>query len=209
MAVIAYHLIWTNYGTWLPNVLRGSGSHGVYTPVLAELGDVHLGRKKLQPSRSLVREFYETAEPRLQFPVIRLNAKQRGEIANAFAEVVRMQEYTCYACAIMPDHVHLVIRKHKRTAEMMIDHFQQTSRLRFRSLAMVPAGHPIWTKGGWKVYLDTPQEVWPRIRYVENNPGKAGLARQIWPFVVPYDNWPFHKGAKPQAMPNHHRNKSA
>lgn len=140
MAVIAYHLIWTNYGTWLPNDLRGSGSHGVYTPVLAELGHAHLGRKKLQPARALVREFYETAEPRLQFPVIRFDAKQRGEIANAFAEVVRMQKYTCYACAIMPDHVHLVIRKHKHNAETMIDNFQQESRWRFSSLGVVPAG---------------------------------------------------------------------
>ena len=45
MAVIAYHLIWTNYGTWLPNDLRGSGSHDVYTPALAELGRPHFGRK--------------------------------------------------------------------------------------------------------------------------------------------------------------------
>ncbi|MCH8044719.1 MAG: transposase [Planctomycetes bacterium] len=31
-------------------------------------------------------------------------------IAGAFTEVVSEQPYTCYACAIMPDHVHLVIR---------------------------------------------------------------------------------------------------
>ena len=68
MAVIAYHLVWTNYGTWLGNDPRGSGSQTVYTPELAELGEIHYGRKKLQPRRSTVREFYEKAESRLQFP---------------------------------------------------------------------------------------------------------------------------------------------
>ncbi len=57
MTVIAYHLIWTNYGTWLGNDPRGSGSRSVYTPELAELGTVHYGRKKVQPRRSEMRAF--------------------------------------------------------------------------------------------------------------------------------------------------------
>jgi hypothetical protein len=77
VAVIAYHLIWTNYGTWLGNDPRGSGSRSLYTPVLAELGEVHFGRKKLQPARTKVREFYEKAESLLQFPVIRCLTTQR------------------------------------------------------------------------------------------------------------------------------------
>ena len=59
--------------------------------------------------------------------------------------------------------------------------------------AAVPVDHPVWTKGGWQVFLDSPRDVWGRIRYVEGNPLKEGLPRQSWPFVVPYDNWPFHK----------------
>jgi REP element-mobilizing transposase RayT len=200
MSVIAYHLIWTNYGTWLPNDLRGSGSRCVYTPVLAELGAAHFGRKKIQPARSLVRAFYDEAEPRLQFPVVRFDANEREIIGSAFADTILSHRYTCYACAIMPDHVHLVIRKHKHTAETIIHNFQQESRLRFSSLNAMLPGHRVWTNSGWKVYLDSPEEVWPRIRYVENNPRKEHLPSQRWSFVVPYDNWPFHKGAKPQAI---------
>jgi hypothetical protein len=58
---------------------------------------------------------------------------------------------------------------------------------------MVPADHPVWTLKGWHVFLDSPMAVRGRIAYVEGNPMKEGLARQIWPFVVPYDGWPFHK----------------
>ncbi len=193
MAVIAYHLIWTNYGTWLANDPRGSGSDAVYTPALAKLGDVHFGRKKLQPARSKVRAFYEKAESLLQFPAVRFDAAQRSEIGNSFAEIIRNHNYTCDACAIMADHVHLVIRKHCDQAEDMIDQFQDESRAALLNCGLMPPDHPVWTKGGWKVFLDTPDEVRSRVRYVENNPLKEGLPRQCWPFVVTYDNWPFHK----------------
>ena len=193
MAVIAYHLIWTSYGTWLGNDPRGSGSHDVYTPVLAALGDVHYGRRKFQPKRHVVQEFYDQVEPRLQFPIIRFRPGQFIEIAAAFAESIRNRHYTCYACAIMPDHVHLVIRKHQDTAEEMIENLQTDSRLWLQLNRIVPVDHPVWTLHGWRVFLDLPRAVWGRIRYVEGNPLKEGLPKQIWPFIVPYDNWPFHK----------------
>jgi hypothetical protein len=55
--VIAYHLIWTGYGWWLPNDPRGGGSHTVRQDVLAELGEIHLGRKRVQPSHREIRDF--------------------------------------------------------------------------------------------------------------------------------------------------------
>jgi REP element-mobilizing transposase RayT len=193
MPVIAHHLIWTAYGTWLANDPRGSGSRGVYTPALAELGDPHLGRKKLQPARSTVREFYDRATPLLQFSVIRFEPPQIAAFADSFASTIRAHHYTCYGCAIMPDHVHLVIRKHRNHAEAMIAHLQSVSHAKLLEIGLAPPEHPVWTKGGWKVFLDSPEEVRSRIRYVECNPKKGGLPSQSWPFVVPYDNWPFHK----------------
>src|SRR6185312_9500114 len=162
MTVIAYHLIWTNYGTWLPNDPRGSGSHVAYTSVLAELGEVHLGRKKVQPARSKVREFYESAEQLLRYSVIRFDAEQLSVIAEGFGATIRKHQYTCYACTIMPDHSHLVIRKHKHDAETMINNLQNESRALIMERGIVPDEHLVWTKGGWKVFLDTPEEVWPR-----------------------------------------------
>jgi REP element-mobilizing transposase RayT len=147
----------------------------------------------MQPARSTVREFYKVAEPLLQFPVLRFDANQRLLIGEGFDEAIRTYRYTCYACAIMPDHVHFVIRKHKHDAETMIENLQIESRSWLIENRMVPKEHPVWTKGGWKVFLNRPEEIWGRIHYVEGNPEKAGLPRQHWPFVVVYDNWPFHK----------------
>ena len=48
--VIAHHLIWTAYGWWQPNNPRGSMSRNIACDVLAELGQLHHGRKRVQPS---------------------------------------------------------------------------------------------------------------------------------------------------------------
>jgi REP element-mobilizing transposase RayT len=192
MSVIAYHLIWTAYGTWLTNDPRGSGSTSAYTSELAELGAVHHGRKEVQPRRTEVREFYKNADELLDFPVIRFAEPQRSTIGGSFGEIVLEFKYTCYACAILPDHVHLVIRKHRDNAEQMIGNFQGKSRASLLKYEHAPEEHPLWTKRGWKVFVNSPEEVRARIRYVEKNPLREGLAAQSWPFVVEYDKWPVH-----------------
>jgi REP element-mobilizing transposase RayT len=191
--VIAYHLVWTAYGTWLPNDPRGSGSKQVASPILAQVGELHYGRKKSQPRFNTVREFYERADPLLKFDVIRFDQRQTEIVAESFADVISAQHYTCYACAILPDHVHVVIRKHRDRAEEMISHLQETSRLRLSSERLLPRDHPVWTGGGWKSFLDSPTAVAAAVRYVERNPVKAELGAQEWPFAQPYDGWNFGK----------------
>jgi REP element-mobilizing transposase RayT len=191
--VIAYHLVWTAYGTWLPNDPRGSGSQEVASPLLAEIGELHLGRKPVQPHFREVRDFYQRAEPLLKFDVSRFDQGQIEAIAAAFSEIIAEQQYTCYACAVLPDHVHIVIRKHRDRAEEMIARLQEASRLRLCSARLVPSEHPVWTGGGWKSFLDSPTAVTAAARYVEKNPLKAGLGTQNWTFVQPYDGWNFGK----------------
>lgn len=60
--VLAYHLIWVAYGWWLPNDLRGSMSRGIASDVIADLGALHYGRKKIQPASLDIRAFYERAK---------------------------------------------------------------------------------------------------------------------------------------------------
>jgi REP-associated tyrosine transposase len=191
--VIAYHLVWTVYGTWLPNDPRGSGSRYVAAPDLEELGELHYGRRRVQPPPAVVRDFYDRAEERLQFPVIRFDSAQIETVAAAFAQCIAEHNYTCYACAILPDHVHLVIRKHRDRAEAMIENLQRTSRLRLSTGGAAPDGHPIWTLTGWRCFLDSPEAVRSVLRYVQRNPPRAGLPAQHWSFVTPYDGWPHPK----------------
>jgi REP element-mobilizing transposase RayT len=197
--VIAYHLIWMAYGWWLPNDLRGSTSHTIRSDIIAELGALHHGRKRIQPASREIRAFYERATDKLAFPLLTFGPPEMACIAQAFANVVAEFKYTCYACAIMPDHIHLVIRKHKHLAEEMIANFQRVSHLRLRDEGLRNLEHPVWGGPGWKVFLDHPDDIWRTIPYVEQNPVKMGLPRQNYPFVKPYDNWPLHEGYDPNS----------
>lgn len=191
--VIAYHLVWTGYGWWLPNDPRGSTSRTVANERLRHLGDLHFGRRPRQPSGKTVRQFYDRAELELQHPLLRFDDEQVRMIGDAFSTAIRENVYTCYACVVMPDHVHLLIRKHRHKSEEMIHHLQRGSRLRLSGSETVDINHPIWTESGWKGFLNSPNDIRRTIRYIENNPIKEGRAVQTWPFVTEYDGWPFHK----------------
>jgi REP element-mobilizing transposase RayT len=198
--VIAHHLIWTAYGCWLPNDPRGSGSRTIRKDVLAELGELHHGRKQVQPTAAAVRRFYQQAPALLRHALLTFDANQRAAISKAFAEVIAAERYTCYACAIMPDHVHVLLRKHKHSAETMIEGLKQGSRAALiEGHFRVPA-HPTWGEGGgWKVFLDHPDEVWRTIGYIEKNPLPLGEGVQAWPFVTAYNGWPLHPGHNPKS----------
>ena len=107
--VIGYHIMWTAYGYWLPNDPRGSTSKRIARDVIAELGELHMGRKKIQPAYRELREFYEKAEHVLKHPLRELDRADLSLCADAIRGVVEEQKYTCYACAIMPDHVHALV----------------------------------------------------------------------------------------------------
>ncbi|HUS44576.1 MAG TPA: hypothetical protein VM219_00870 [Phycisphaerae bacterium] len=195
--VIAYHLIWTAYGWWLPNDPRGSTSRGVADGRIAQLGPHHCGRRAQLPPLEALDAFYREADGVLKFERLSLRPQAARCVAEAIGITVRAKRYTCYACAILPDHVHLVIRKHRDKAEDMIEALQSVSRLRLTSAGLRPAGHPVWARGGWKGFLDHPDAVRRTIAYIEDNPTKQHLPRQTWPFVVPYDGWPLHPGHDP------------
>jgi REP element-mobilizing transposase RayT len=197
--IIAHHLIWTAYGWWLPNDPRGSTSHVIHSDVIAELGELHYGRKKVQPASADIRAFYERARGALKHALLTFDPPAIDEIALAFADVVGRERYTCWACAIMPDHVHVLIRKHRDRAEQMIAALQEASRRRLRSAGVRTPDHPVWGGPGWKVFQDHPDDVRRTIRYIERNPAKLRLPVQRWGFVKRYDGWPLHPGHSPRS----------
>src|SRR4051812_3852560 len=104
--VIGYHLISTAYGWWLPNDLRGSTSHYIASDVIAELGALHFGRKRVQPSGREIRGFYDRAKDVLKYDLLEFDERARVVIAQAFEQCIKKHGYTCYACAILRDHAH-------------------------------------------------------------------------------------------------------
>jgi REP element-mobilizing transposase RayT len=197
--VIAYHLVWTVYGYWLPNDPRGSMSRTIRNDVLADLGALHLGRKRVQPASRDLRAFYARAKEKLMHPLLEFPSEQIDCIASAFGATIRACRYTCYACAIMPDHVHVLIRKHRDPYEMMVANFQRESHLLLRERGFRDMEHPVWGGPGWGVFQDTPEDVRRTIKYIEDNPLKARMPARHWSFVKEYDGWPLHPGHSPNS----------
>src|SRR5436190_22636079 len=107
--VAGYHLIWTAYGWWLPNDPRGSSSQEIRVEEISALGELHHGRKRLQPPAAEIRRFYAQAGNDLKHPLLTFSSSDIAVIGRSFAKTIREHCYTCYACAIMPDHVQLLI----------------------------------------------------------------------------------------------------
>lgn len=197
--IIAHHIMWTLYGWWLPNDPRGSTSRTIRNDLIAELGELHLGRKRIQPASRDIRAFYEQAAAQLKHPLLSFTPDTFPIAARSIGAAIEELGLTCYACAVMPDDVHLVIRKHRLLAEEMIEKIQSLSRQRLIADGVREAAHPTWTRGGWKVFLDHPDEVRRSVRYVERNSLAMRLPAQDWEFVKLYDDWPLHPGHSPNS----------
>jgi hypothetical protein len=193
MPVIAHHIILTGYGHWPPNDPRGSLSRGFRDPALREAGEIHHGRKRVQPSREELREYRRKVEPLLRHPLVWCDGAKRQALADAFGQVLASRRYTCYACAIMSNHAHLLIRRHLDKAEKMIRRFWDAGAVVLRACRDVPDDHPVWALDPYKRFKSTPDEVRQCIQYIHDNPLQVGEPPQDWPFVVPYDGWPHHR----------------
>ncbi len=187
--VAGFHIIWTAYGWWLPNDPRGSSSHEIRVERIAELGELHPGRKAVQPSGREIRAFYEKAQEMLKHPLLAFTRDDIALIGARFQRVITERKYTCYACAIMPEHVHILIRKHRDRAEVMTDHLQQASRDDLIQAGRRSPTHPVWGGPGWRVFMYTKEDFIRIIKYIRDNPLKIGWPLQGWNFVKPYTGW--------------------
>jgi REP element-mobilizing transposase RayT len=177
--IIAYHAVFTTYGTWLPNDPRGSYSKEIYNAELAELGAIRYGRQSPQPDRQSMRRFRVEAIPRLSRRPYYLTNITRSVVANAFSTVIARLALVVPACAIMNDHVHFVVWRSKHTIEYLINQIKGAATHAL-GLKQTP-----WARGCWKVFLDDETSLRAAAKYVEANPEAAGLLPQQWHFATP------------------------
>jgi REP element-mobilizing transposase RayT len=103
-----------------------------------------------------------------------------------------------YACAILPDHAHLVVGRHHYPIQQLANLLKGGATASLRKYNLDPfapfSGGPKgrvdrpspWAQRFWKVWLDSHDDVERSIEYVDDNPTKLGLKRQRWKFLVPY-----------------------
>jgi len=91
-----------------------------------------------------------------------------------------------HALAILPEHVHLVLAHMERDIRVAVGHLKSNATRVLHEKGWF-VGRTPWSAKGWNVYLDTDEDVFRAVRYVEGNPGKEGLPGQRWSFVEAYD----------------------
>ncbi|MFT3785186.1 MAG: hypothetical protein QM770_03350 [Tepidisphaeraceae bacterium] len=182
---IAAHYILNGYGHWFPNDIRGSGSIEVRKGELRDLGPIHHGRKRVQPPREDLRAFFREAEPKLDHAVIWFDEAMRNVIGQSFGKTIRSRGYTCWACAVMPNHAHLVIRTHREHHDEIWTHLTEDAHDVLKTLRLIPDDHPVWAARPYAVLMNTRPQILTRLGYVERNPTEARLPSQKWDFVVP------------------------
>lgn len=154
--VHGYHLVWTAYGWWLPNDPRGSGSREIRVEAIKNLGDIHYGRKDVQPSSTDLRAFLAESKDLLKYEPRIFTTNEIQIIAASFAQTIGDNRWVCHACAIMPGHVHLLRGRRLDTAETIVETLQEESRAALIEAGCFPPTHAVWTAGHRIVYKNSP-----------------------------------------------------
>jgi REP element-mobilizing transposase RayT len=192
--IVGYHIIFSAYGFWLPNDPRGSWSQFVGSWELFRYGPA----TKTTERRSLAYRHHDwerrkQAKSALKFPPVNFTGVAARAVGRGFGDYVRQAKLPVWACAILPDHVHMVVGRPNMPVEQLVIQLKgaatrQLEREGVHPLAAWkgPDGRmpKCWVRGQWKVYLDA-QDVPRAIQYVQDNPLKEGKKKQGWSFVVP------------------------
>ena len=191
--VVGYHVSFSAYGFWLPNDPRGSWSNFVGK---WELYRAAGKATRTTETRSLARRPHDrglraAAKRELDRAPVRFTPEQVASIGRAFDTYVSKAGLAVWACAIMPDHVHVVFAPHRLAPKEVVNKLKGAATTQLVEDELHPFQHlkpatgpppKCFAQGEWVIFID-PEDVAWHVEYVENNPLKAGLERQEWEFV--------------------------
>jgi REP element-mobilizing transposase RayT len=192
--IIAHHALFGAYGFWLPNDPRGSGSHEVFSEPLRAFGPAtKVHTRPSQAHRVHDVQWRLTAKRALQFTPVVCNGLQGRAVGRGFAAAIAEAKYVVYACAVMPDHVHVVIAAHARPIRKIVGHLKARATQALNDDGLNPMAACAYADGtraspwqdhAWDVRIYSAKHLAWEIDYVNRNPVKAGLPAQRWSFVV-------------------------
>jgi REP element-mobilizing transposase RayT len=162
--VLASHLIISAYGFWLPNDERGSWSDFVGAWELLRFGKAtktnerhSLACQPFDPTRR------DGAKAALKYPPVVFNGPQARAIARGFAKQIERSSLVIWACSILPDHIHLVVQRHRHSVETISNLLKGAATRRLGEEGIHPLSTyrtrsgrfpKAFSRGEWKVFLD-------------------------------------------------------
>lgn len=201
--MLGAHLIVSAYGLWLPNDPRGSWSTSVRAQHLYEVGGdaTKVVVRNSVAGRPHDRRSRLEAKQKLARPAVKFDGVQARAIVRGIAALLPKIKLAIHALAVMPDHVHVVAAPQPLDLGKLIEALKRAGTRGMNAEQRHPfVDHPRsngrlpspWAAGGWKVLLYTPEDMRRTIKYVEQNPVRAGLKPQRWNCVTPYRPAPPH-----------------
>ena len=190
------HVIISAYGFWLPNDPRGSWSDFVRQWELFRYGPAtKVETRQSVAYRPFDKALRDAAKRALTYPPVIFDGLQARAVARGFSRAVDRTGCVIHACSILPDHVHLVLKRHRYRMQQLVNLLKGDATRRLREEGIHPMtrqvieGTPLpspWARNHWMVYIDNDKHFRAAIKYVEDNPGKEGKSKQGWSFVSPY-----------------------
>ncbi len=154
MTVLAYHITWTTYGTWLPGDARGWVKWG------------ESGVKPPDPERE------RAAREHMVESAVLLTEKQRALVEQTIHDHCCIRGWLLHAANARSNHVHVVVTADRDPDEVMNQFKAWCSRKLSDAAGLVhtvakKAGRRHWfTEGGDKELIDNEEYLANAIRYV-------------------------------------------
>ena len=135
------------------------------------------------------------AKRALRRPAVQLTGLQARAVGRGFARYFADSGVAVWGCAILPDHVHLVIGRASIDVEQVVVQLKGAATESLRNEELHPFAAAVsvgkrppkcFARSGWNVFLE-PDDVLRAIRYVQQNPLKEGKPAQHWKFVTVYE----------------------
>lgn len=194
--ILGSHVIFGAYGFWLPNDPRGSWSDFVGSWDLYRYG----AATTTSETRSLAFRPHDhalrlQAKAALDRPPVQFTGIQARAIGRGIACYAATAGLTVWACAILPDHVHLVLRRHRLKVEQLVVQLKGQATRQLVEEGIHPFGDvtgangrpaKCFVRGEWKVFLNSVEDIRRSIAYVERNPEKEGKPLQEWRCVTQF-----------------------
>jgi REP element-mobilizing transposase RayT len=137
------------------------------------------------------------AKEALKYQAVELRGIQARAVGRGIGAIVPKVGLVIHACSIMPNHVHVVVAKNRLDGDELIACLKRAGTRGMNDEGLHPMRNyqrangrlpSPWAAGGWNVMLFTPEQIRAAVRYVEENPVRAGLKRQRWAFVVSFES---------------------
>lgn len=155
---LAFLLTWTTYGAWLHGDPRGS----------IERGGTKSLPKLIEPNEAL----YALRRSQMKHPPLLLDAPRRNAVQAAIEEHCKFKQWKLFGLAVRTNHVHVVVGATQQPSRIL-NALKAWATRRLRTDGVVDGEQSVWTEGGSKRWLWTPDDVESAVRYVDLNQGKS------------------------------------